>query len=70
MTKLEWNLRDLASEARLAYMARVEDAMYGRPKDPAKARRLNKALDAVANELDMDREQAAKYLWGSDWKWI
>lgn len=70
MTTLEWNLRELASEARLAYMARVEDAMFGRPKDPVKARRLNKALDAVANELDMDRESAAKYLWGSDWKWI
>jgi hypothetical protein len=63
------HIRELVIEARLAFSDRLEDMLCGRPRNAAKTRRLNKALDALAAQLDLDREGAAKYLLGNDYKW-
>lgn len=54
--------QELVTAVRLAYMDKLEAALYGNRTNAA-SRRLNKALDALAEAIDSDRKGANAYFW-------
>lgn len=62
----ETYVRELANEARDALLDKLSTEIFEHKRDAIKTRRYNKALDKLAEALDVTRQDAEKWLTGTN----